>query len=77
MLNSSPEGVVAPDIAYSLESFKRASGLGTAALREARRTGLVVRRVGVRSFILGRDFLAWLERNGKVVGQDENGPTES
>ncbi len=69
------EGVVETGRAYSLTAFRKASGLGTAALREARRTGLVVRRVGVRSFVLGRDFLDWLERNGRVVGQDTGGDT--
>jgi hypothetical protein len=64
------EGMIEPDRAYTLSAFKKVSGLGTASLRQARRSGLVVRRVGIRSFIMGRDFISWLERNGKVVGGD-------
>ena len=45
--------------AYSLSQLK-AFGLGTAALRTARRRGLLVRRIGRRSVVLGEDLLAYI-----------------
>jgi len=61
------DGVIDGDKAYALRAFQQLTGMGTAALREARRNGLTVRRVGLRSFILGRDFLDYLAKHGKVV----------
>lgn len=58
--------VIQADAAYSLEQVK-ALGLGTCALRTARRNGLAVRRVGRRSYVLGRDLLTYLENDAKVV----------
>ena len=65
----SEEGVIDSDRAYSLKAFQEITGLKAGALREARQRGLLIRRAGVRSFILGRDFLDYLEKHGKVVGQ--------
>jgi len=56
-----------PDCIYTLEDVRAILGLGAAALRSARRKGLIVRRVGRRSFVLGRDLLAYVEEHGKVV----------
>ena len=63
------DGVIEADKAYSLKAFQQLTGMGVAALREARRNGLLVRRCGQRSFILGRDFLAYLEKRARIVGQ--------
>jgi hypothetical protein len=54
------------DSAYDLASVKRL-GLGVAALRTARRRGLVVRRIGRRSFVMGRDLLAYLDQHSVIV----------
>ncbi len=64
---SAPGGVISADAAYSLEQVKFRLGLGTAALRTARRKGLVVRRIGRRSFVMGRDLLEFLDNCAKVV----------
>jgi len=61
------EPVIRADECYPLPVFKRLSGMGTAALREARRKGLFVRKVGLRSYVLGKDFLDFVERHGKPV----------
>jgi hypothetical protein len=57
-----PPGVIAAHEAYTLAEFSRRNRLGTWALREARRDGLIVRRVGGRAYILGADWLAYLAR---------------
>lgn len=62
-----PGGVISANAAYSLEQVKARLGLGTAALRTARRKGLLVRRVGRRSFVLGKDLLAYLEEHATIV----------
>jgi hypothetical protein len=61
------EGVeIRADAAYDLATVKKL-GLGTAALRTARRKGLIVRRIGRRSFVLGRDLLEYLDKHAAVV----------
>ena len=52
---------------YPLQTFKECTGQGTAALRRARQQGLVIRRVGLRSFILGQDWLDFVAKHGKRV----------
>ena len=53
-------GMILSDATYTLGEFQRISGLGEAALRKARRQGLVVIRVGRRGFVKGRDFQDYL-----------------
>jgi len=62
-----PGGVISADHAYSLEQVRDRLGLGTAALRTARRKGLIVRRIGRRSFVLGRDLLDFLNNHAVIV----------
>ncbi len=60
-------GAIRADECYPLDVFARVSGLGRHALRRARRDGLVVRRVGLRSYVLGADWMTYLERRARVV----------
>ena len=60
-------GVIRADCAYDLSQVRTRLGLGTAAIRTARRKGLVVRRVGRKSFILGRDIIAYLDEHAAIV----------
>lgn len=60
-------GQILADAIYTLDTIK-AFGLGPAALRTARRQGLTVRKIGRRSYILGRDLIAYAEREGHVDG---------
>lgn len=62
------EPVIRADECYPLPVFKKLTGMGAAALREARRKGLPVRRIGLRAFVLGRDFMEFVENHGKLVG---------
>jgi len=62
-----PGGVISADHAYSLEQVKSRLGLGTAAIRTARRKGLIVRKIGRRSFVMGRDLLQYLDEHAKIV----------
>lgn len=60
-------GEIRGDCAYDLQQVKNRLGLGTAAIRTARRKGLIVRKVGRKSFILGADILEYLNNHAKVV----------
>ncbi|MCA9259662.1 MAG: hypothetical protein KDA61_10705 [Planctomycetales bacterium] len=69
-----PGGVIDGNLAYSLSQVAIQIGLGSAALRKARREGLVVRRIGRKSFILGKDLLAYLEKQPPVGGGSADEP---
>ena len=61
------EGIIEPDRLYTLDAFKTATGMKAASLRHARRQGLVLRRVGIRTFVLGADFIDFVRQHGKPV----------
>ena len=67
MSKTQEPGIIIADAAYSLDQVKSRLGLGTAAIRTARRNGLTVRRVGRKSFILGADLLAYIRDHANVV----------
>jgi len=50
-------GEISADGMYTLAEIRRRLGLGIYAMREARRQGLPVRKIGRRSYVLGRDVL--------------------
>ena len=54
-------GVIVADELYTLQEFQRRMRLGAAATRQARRQGLILRKIGRRKYLLGRDILDWLE----------------
>jgi len=58
-------GPIEPHILYPLEDLKARSGMGSAAMRTARRQGLTVKYAGGRGYILGRHFIEYVEANGK------------
>jgi len=47
-------------VTYPLTEFQRRTGLGRHALRQARRQGLRVCRMGGRCYVRGEDFNAFL-----------------
>jgi len=55
-------GVIDRDAAYSLAEFRRRTGLGSHALRQVRAAGLRVVEVGRKRYVLGADWLRFLER---------------
>ncbi len=61
-------GEIDPEKLYSLETFKRVSGMKDWALRSARKAGLKMKRIGNRKFVKGQDFIDFLDST------NSNGP---
>lgn len=59
-------GVFRPDEAYTLAELRERARMGSWAIREARKKGLVVRTVGNARFVLGVDFIRFLTECAKV-----------
>ena len=55
-------GMIQADALYRLDEFKQRLGLGAHAMREARRAGLRVVRIGKRGYVLGKDALEFAEQ---------------
>jgi hypothetical protein len=53
------------DEALTVPDFLSRTGLGQKSLRKAKAQGLPVRRIGRRCYIIGRDWLDYLARQGK------------
>lgn len=53
-------GTIEPDVLYSKAEFMLRSGFREAAMRAARRRGLRILYGGGRSFVLGSDFIKYL-----------------
>ncbi len=62
-------GEIHADGMYTLAEIRARLGLGTYALREARRHGLLVRKIGRRSYVLGKDILAFAAGDRQGVPQ--------
>jgi len=58
-------GVIVGDAVYRLDVLREELKLGDHAMRQARRAGLRVRRIGRRGYVLGKDILAFIEASGK------------
>lgn len=58
-------GAIQAEAIYPLPEFQRLTGLGEAAMRKARRMGLVVTSIGRRRYVRGRDFCKFVERTGE------------
>lgn len=48
---------------YTLCEVKRRLGIGEAGLRQCRRRGLPVRRIGNRRLVLGDELIEWVRQN--------------
>ena len=66
-VKSADDAVIRADEAYPIENFRRRNSMGKHALRMARRAGLRVLRVGRQSFVLGRDWIEFVDKNGRRV----------
>ncbi|HBO43750.1 MAG TPA: hypothetical protein DD670_07430 [Planctomycetaceae bacterium] len=64
-------GEIRSDALYTLDEIRRRLGLGSHAVREARRRGLPVRKIGRKCFVLGRDILDFAADSGKGVPDAE------
>jgi hypothetical protein len=57
-----PQGKsIDPQTLYALEEFKQVSGMGDWALRQARRAGLKMLKIGNRKYVKGQAFIDFLE----------------
>jgi len=54
-------GHVTADALYTLDEIQERLKLGQHALRQARRAGLKVRRIGRRAYVQGRDIISFIE----------------
>ena len=63
--NQARAGVIEPAAVYTLPEFMGRTGFTKSAMREARRKGLKVRRIGKRAFVFGRDAIEFIETTGK------------
>ncbi len=67
-----PPGCVSADTLYTLAEIRDRLRLGPQAMREARRAGLVVRRIGRRGYVLGRDLIRFLDaRDERQEGSND------
>ena len=64
-------GEISSDGMYTLAEIRARLGLGTYALREARRHGLPVRKIGRRSYVLGKDILDFAAGDRQAVPNAE------
>ena len=58
-------GHITADSLYTLAEIQDRLKLGQHAMRQARRAGLKVRRIGRRAFVLGRDVMAFIDSAAK------------
>jgi len=65
MPRSDLPAVIEPDKLYRLDEFCRIAGVKEWALRQLRRNGLKVHRLGNRRWIKGADFIALVEQQGE------------
>jgi hypothetical protein len=61
---------VDPDRLYPLEVFHEITGLGRAAMRSARDSGLAVHYVGGRGWVLGSDWIEHVMTRGKLSNEN-------
>jgi len=54
--------VIVADAVYRLDEIQNRLKLGQHALRQARRAGLRIRRIGRRGYVLGRDVMEFMDR---------------
>ena len=59
-----PGQIGASDL-YTIEEFKRRLGLSSLAMWKARRRGLKVYKISRQQFVLGKDYIAFVESTGK------------
>jgi hypothetical protein len=64
-------GCIQADAAYPYEEFQKLTGQGRTAMRSFRMQGLRVIRAGNRRYILGRDWLAFLESLANSKSDDQ------
>lgn len=59
--------VIVADACYAMEAFQEFTGLGRHAIRTCRRQGLRVLYVSNRAFVLGRDWISFIDEHGSTL----------
>ena len=65
MTDNRPPEMIEPQVLYSLNEAMARTGLGKSAFRQARRSGMPVRYVSRRAYVLGRDLIDFICSNAK------------
>ena len=65
MTDNRPPQMIEPQVLYSLNEAMARTGLGKSAFRQARRSGMPVRYVSRRAYVLGRDLIEFICSNAK------------
>lgn len=67
MPKAAPEvpGSIGANDLYTLHEVRRRLGLSAWSIWRARRNGLKVHRIARRRYVLGRDFIAYVEAAGR------------
>lgn len=65
-------GTILADAVYAYEDFQRLTGQGRAALRSFRMKGLRVIRAGNRRYVIGGDWLKFLQQLASNTPSDSN-----
>jgi len=59
-----PPGSIGGSDLYTIDELKRRLGLSSWAMRTARRRGLKVYKINRIKYVLGRDYIAYVESTG-------------
>ena len=62
-------GVIDSNNLYSLDAIKDRLDVGPAWMKHARECGLRVHRFGRKGFVLGSDFISFLQEKGRIDEQ--------
>jgi len=58
-------GSIAAGELYTLDEVRARLGIGQTAMRNHRRRGLPVRKIGARRVVLGDELIAWVRSQGR------------
>ncbi len=62
-----PPGQIGASDLYTIDELRRRLGLSAWAVRRARRQGLKVYKIARQKYVLGRDYIAYVEAAGTPV----------
>jgi len=56
-------GEIRKDATYTLKEFKRRLGIGDAAIRQMKREGLPLRKIGKAKYVMGEDWFEFVDKH--------------
>jgi hypothetical protein len=56
-------GEIRKNSTYSLREFKRRLGIGDAAIRQMKREGLPLRKIGKAKYVMGEDWFEFVDKH--------------